>query len=82
MTAQRSSGVTYTNSTGRTIIVAFTFSLGSHGQGHAYVDDVRVASARIYGGVEGAHQFACSFVVPNGSTYRTTNFAVFWAELR
>ncbi|WP_420548989.1 hypothetical protein [Curvivirga sp.] len=82
MTAERNAGVTYTNTTGRTLVVALTFSIGSHGKAYAYVDDLLVASSRIYDGVAGAHQFACSFLVPNGSTYRTTNFAVFWSELR
>ena len=81
-TPSRSIGVTYTNSTGKPIMVSITVSINSISVSSLIVDGVTVAqtynaNAQSYG--------VMSAIVPPGSTYRYTglnNLVVIWAELR
>lgn len=81
--ASRSNGVTYTNSTGRPILVA----VAGYGTTNAAIEAV-VGGVTIYGSDASASGriSAISFVVPNGSTYSVsmTNVTAWlsWAELR
>ena len=86
VTSSRSSGVTYTNNTGKPIKV----SVGAGGRDARviiYVNDVLVAySQDTYNGNQ--CRASASEIVPNGASYRVNamnNFSVnvqFWAELR
>lgn len=76
MSASRTSGVTYTNSTSKPIMV----NIGENTNSGAtlLVDGVQVAQSSIVGG-----DATMSAIVPVGSTYVATyGGLVFWAELR
>jgi len=77
--ASRSSGVTYTNNTGKPIMVCVT--TGNNGAFDIRVDDVRIDSAYVV-----TYRPSCSFIVPNGSTYNVleeiSGTLDTWAELR
>lgn len=83
--ANRASGVTYTNSTGRPIFVVVTGRNGA-ARGLAYVDSV------IVGGInqtsDGNVVGNISFMVPDGSTYSISSNIILnrtdtsWSELR
>jgi hypothetical protein len=81
--ASRSSGVTYTNSTGKPIMVAIT-SLSN-----ASVTDITVAVGGVVIGQQDTVSqtglsLYFSFIVPNDTTYLVTanNTITYWAELR
>lgn len=73
VTASRSAGVTYTNSTGKPIFIFF-YS-GSSGV-TIVVDGINIGSMTTATGN------SCGFVVPNGSTYSAATKPTTWSELR
>lgn len=74
-TVTRVSGTTYTNSTGKPILVSIT--TGGAGTSVCTVDGVTVVSQA------GSLQAQNSFIVPNNSTYSCTNASIqLWRELR
>ena len=88
VTASRAGGTTYTNSTGKPILVVVTVN-----QTGAFVLDYTVTVAgvvisRAYAGTSGQQTTAyipTTFIVPNGSTYLLTMTAGVlnkWVELR
>jgi hypothetical protein len=84
LTSSRAIGTTYTNSTGKPILVNITLNTGSSSATTFTAGGVIVGSISINvsGGLAGQ-----SFIVPNGSTYFATNTAGAnsintWAELR
>jgi len=75
LSGSRSTGVTYTNSTGLPIMVCI--STGGGGTGDFSVNGINLARLDASG-----YQTA-SGIVPNGGTYSLSgNSIVFWAELR
>lgn len=81
LTAYRGSGVTYTNSTGRPIMVGVSRKVGAN-EITAIVNEVIVGTVRGYGLTD---QDYISFIVPIGSTYRITATDLpiaYWTELR
>jgi len=85
MTASRSTGVTYTNTTGKPIMVNATQADSISGDNviQCFVNDVICARNKNYGTYD--NNFI-STIVPNNSSYKITlsgqqTFAV-WAELR
>jgi|SRR5690554_765731 len=80
VTSSRNSGTTYTNSTGRPIMVQITSQPTQYNNYQVYVGSVVVARIRHE---EPIHTSNVSFIVPPGETYRTTvNGITNWAELR
>lgn len=84
VTASRSAGVSYTNSTGRPIQVAV--SIKDNGQTQttwAIVSGVTIINIGDLTGGESSHT-AFSFIVPNGATYSVngSNPITQWSELR
>ena len=71
LTSSRASGVTYTNSTGKPILVLVNTAYGT-----SIVDGVTLR----YAGVDSEGDW--SFIVPSGSTYSVTGNIRSWAELR
>jgi hypothetical protein len=88
MTASRASGVTYTNSTGRTILVSAWGTAGgiANPRAQCYVDGAMIADNSWY--ANGAGYTASGyFLVPPGSTYQitftnTSGTFTKWFELR
>jgi hypothetical protein len=84
VTATRTNGVTYTNTTGKPIMVAITATVLNTGSWYAYVSGVLV----VYNNGSGATSNApmtTTFIVPNGANYSLTLSAstlVYWIELR
>ena len=76
VTASRSANVTYTNNTGKPIVVALYFAAGVDIRRDLTVDGLEVKFTATDG--------TLALVVPNGSTYSTTLTAnlVRWIELR
>jgi hypothetical protein len=88
LTASRAAGTTYTNSTGRPIMVAITWNdVGgvTNAGFDFFIDGVNVASARS-GGTGGQPQRPnISSIIPSGSTYSATSLVGAlnkWFELR
>lgn len=79
--ASRVSGTTYTNTTGRPIMVSVTKAQSSASNNYITVDGVIVGRVRGYGIEDQAPLVA---IVPNGSQYSvtTTSAIQHWAELR
>lgn len=75
VTSSRSSGTTYTNSTGKPIMVSITGTLGSGTT--CTVGGVTIMS---YGATNAPLFF--SFIVPNGKTYSVSSSLSLWVELR
>ena len=80
--SSRASGTTYTNSTGKPIMVSFSSSFASQNNINVYVDSVQIWTWGITNNY--AVQVGTSFIVPNGSTYSITapGGLAIWAELR
>lgn len=79
-TVSRSDGTTYTNSTGRSIMVAITLTLASTAQvSHNGTTWVTVGDAA---GSEGDRRNTVSFIVPPGHRYRCVGSFSLWRELR
>lgn len=84
LTASRVIGTTYTNTTGKPIVVNISISQGSAGVGDVYVSDVIVGRCQSSSTVEFS---VVSAIVPNGATYRYTIIGGsqtlgYWSELR
>jgi hypothetical protein len=74
MTSSRAMGTTYTNSTGKPILVVITFDGSGPGARHdIYVDSVNIsksyATDYFTGSSATTHYQMGTFIVPNGSTY-------------
>jgi len=83
VTAGRSAGVTYTNTTGKPIMVAVKGSVNSSADIHIYINGVSIQSQQ---GTSSAATVPHSIttVIPNGANYKVTStFApIKWFELR
>ena len=81
--ANRSAGVTYTNTTGKPIMVAVKGSVNSSADIHIYINGVSIQSQQ---GTSSAATVPHSIttVIPNGANYKVTStFApIKWFELR
>lgn len=77
VTSSRASGTTYTNSTGRPIMVLVTTNNNSN-------TVCNVAGTQITNGGNSPSYTNATFIVPNGSTYSVTagSGITYWAELR
>jgi hypothetical protein len=75
----RSSGVTYTNSTGKPIMVAITVGV-TGATSTLFVDSIGVGSSTTVNGFSNNQQLVA--IVPNGSTYIFSGAVAAWAELR
>jgi hypothetical protein len=86
VTANRSAGTTYTNSTGKPILIIVSAQVNSKNTFYTYifVDGVRVSYAFGGGGADSYYALPYSVIVPNGSTYSVTNAGgiSIWTELR
>lgn len=82
LTASRALGVTYTNSTGKPIVIYFGMTTSEIiAYLTAVVDGVRVAETSIKDNWSQAK--SASFIVPNDSTYSISGTGLsFWSELR
>lgn len=81
----RSLGTTYTNSTGKPIMVATSIRANSGSYARAYVDGVNILASTTIDccGVPQISYFPFTFVVPAGSTYYCTGVSlILWTELR
>ena len=79
-TVSRTDGTTYTNSTGRSIMVAITITLSSTVQAsHNGSTWVTIGDAA---GSEGDRRNTVSFIVPPGHRYRCIGSFSLWRELR
>lgn len=82
LTASRSHGTTYTNSTGKPILVSVTIGTSGTTSLTARIDGNTYASISQVTG----HTVSLTFVVPNGSTYSTsvtnTPASTVWREVR
>ena len=79
LSASRANDVTYTNVTGKPILVCVSFN-SANGGGSVYVDGVLVIQGF---GVVGYGAAGLTVIVPNGSTYYATGATDRnWAELR
>lgn len=81
MTGSRAQNTTYTNTTGRPIMVSI--STGTASTSSLLVDGL-VASSVFVTGASGGNLSVGAVIVPNGSTYRfnSPNAAGAWLELR
>lgn len=82
VSGSRSSGVNYTNSTGKPIFVSGAVGFSANATITATVDGIGVANTGV---ITGGGTVSCSFIVPNGSVYSMTSNAGgfnIWAELR
>lgn len=82
LTSSRSSGVTYTNSTGKPIAVAVDTTFAANARVGATVDGINVYSVGV---ATSGGDVSATFIVPNNSTYVVTisNAGLgFWSELR
>ena len=80
VTASRSSGVTYTNSTGKPIEVKLSVGADVTGGAYSYTVAGITTNSSIY-----AHLVSVTFIVQNGATYSFTNAGSSfrqWLELR
>lgn len=75
VTANRTAGTTYTNSTGKPILVSYT----SHSTALIFINGVEIAKT-----FTGTVYASYSFIVPDGSTYKITDggMGTHWMELR
>ena len=84
VTGSRSFGTSYTNSTGKPmmVIVSSTIGNGSTGSWSLYVNGVIVGSSALSGS-GGAHQTTISAIVPSGGTYEavSTGSLDSWTEI-
>lgn len=82
VTASRASATTYTNTTGKPILVSIEFSYASNSR-NIVVDGVQVSSASSTAATFTKRVGICA-IVPPGSTYRSDGAAGInqWAELR
>lgn len=76
----RVSGTTYTNSTGKPILVAISQRGGSSVYTYVYVNGVQITQVTTTTATTAI--FPNTFIVPNGQTYSVTGTIDYWAELR
>lgn len=83
VTANRIAGVTYTNTTGKPIVVsAYTFAAGGDtGTQVLYVDGLAVSQSQYYVGTTASGTRQVLGIVPSGSKYSVNSFG-YWFELR
>jgi len=81
ITASRTTGVTYTNTTGKPIMVLISYS--SDGNDVLFYINEKIQSSTTEVAA-GAAKVSISMVIPNGSTYNITASATlsYWSELR
>lgn len=79
--AQRASGTTYTNNTGRPIMVSVYNGGGGQTSITILVNEITVAIGGIDASGSNNGNSVCA-IVPNGQTYRVTGGISGWAELR
>lgn len=79
-TPSRSSGTSYTNSTGRSIQVAIT--IGTTGTVQASVDGSSWVTVGEASGSDADRRNTVSMIIPPGHRYRATGTVYHWAELR
>lgn len=79
-TPSRSSGTTYTNSTGRSIMVAIT--IGTTGTVQASVNGTTWVTVGEASGSDTDRRNTISLIVPPGHRYRAQGTVYHWAELR
>jgi hypothetical protein len=85
VTSSRSAGTTYTNSTGKPIMVIISnYRVASLGTSNTIVNGVIIAKTKNVGTNDVGTTSSITFVVPNLGTYSITNAASIdnWAELR
>jgi hypothetical protein len=83
VTANRVAGTTYTNNTGKPIMVMITtYKIGSSPRTDFYVGNVIIGFTDGTGTNDVGNHTAASFIVPNGSTYQVTSGFIQWSELR
>ena len=82
LTSSRSTGVTYTNSTGRTIVAMVYITYGAYGGSTAYVDSKVCGSfSNQFGDRPGYASF--TLIIPDGKTYLVSGGSVSgWTEIR
>lgn len=81
VTAMRESGTTYTNNTGKPIMVNIESGSLTNRETSCYVGSLRVAYSRTWN--EFAQSITSSFIVPDGANYRVVSNNNFeWKELR
>ena len=85
-TPSRSAGTTYTNSTGKPILIVVSGLANASNTWYTYiyVDGVQLSFAYGGGGASAYYWFPVSVIVPNGSTYSVTAVGGInlWTELR
>lgn len=85
-TPSRSAGVTYTNTTGKPILIIISGQVNASNTQYTYifVNSVQVAYAFGGGGAAAYYALPYSVIVPPGSTYSVTNAGGIsvWVELR
>ncbi len=85
VTSSRAVNTTYTNTTGRPIMVVFTPNASANLYGYAVVNGLNIAYQQ-FTPSGGGGCAAWSFVVPSGGTYSITNTSnltlLSWFELR
>lgn len=83
VTGSRTAGTTYTNSTGKPIMVTVTaYKTGSTPASICYVDGVQVAYIDGTGTNDVGIHSTSSFIVPDESTYQVSYAFEYWSELR
>lgn len=86
LTTNRNSNITYTNTTGKAILVIITYQhIASIDQNTIVkVDGVSIGKLRSGGGASATTESTVSFVVPNNSNYLITSSGtkISWSELR
>lgn len=81
VTASRSAGVTYTNTTGKPIMISMRRQSVTNSIAHyLYVNGIIVSTGTTSTGYTQPHTLTT--IVPNGSTYATNYMGTFWVELR
>jgi len=82
LTSSRSTGVTYTNSTGRTIVAMVYITYSAYGSSTAYVDSKICGSfSNQFGDRPGYASF--TLIIPDGKTYLVSGGSVSaWTEIR
>jgi hypothetical protein len=88
LTASRSAGTTYTNSTGKPIQIIFVLYYGADSTQRTAtftISSVTVATFQCQSNITGQFNMPTSLIVPSGGTYLLTSAVMSilnWAELR
>ena len=78
--SSRAVSTTYTNSTGRTIVISVTVSATNVNNDY-FIDGIAVGWSAVVSGVT-SFRDTCSLIVPHGSTYKVVGAFWHWFELR